>query len=75
MTRRHRRVDAPGTGAAAAVPLGAAEPVLDRGDQVVGSPERTQTPRVVGASPAPTQRESERDRWLREQRPPHWGTD
>ncbi|WP_156188051.1 hypothetical protein [Arsenicicoccus sp. oral taxon 190] len=88
MTRRHRRVDAPGTGAAARIPAGEPEPRLDDDPQSYAAtpppedldegPDEHRSaagapPLVVGRGSASTSRESERDRWLREQRPPHWG--
>ncbi|WFP15784.1 hypothetical protein [Citricoccus muralis] len=63
--RRSRRVDAPGTGPAEA---DHAEPRLD--------PEATDAapPRKPAERPMQTLGAlSERDRWLLEQRPPHWG--
>ena len=94
MTRRHRRVDAPGTGSAAATPLGAPEPRLGSTERRPEEPERLRgtqrRPGEAGPSMAPAAgetapsgaaprrggggapREDERDRWLREQRPPHW---
>lgn len=61
--RRHRRVVAPGTGAA-----GAATPDED-------ARRHAQVRRELGldAPPQVPADESARDRWFREQRPPHWG--
>lgn len=61
--RRHRRVVAPGTGAA-----GAATPDED-------ARRHAQVRRELGldARPQAPADESARDRWFREQRPPHWG--
>lgn len=61
--RRHRRVIAPGTG-----PAGLPTPEEDgrRYEQVLrelGMDEQQATPPGEGTQ----------DRWLREQRPPHWG--
>ncbi len=62
MTRRHRRVTRPATGRR----VGEGE----AGGKVIGEPEQTvdDTDRGWG-EPAS---DSTRDRWLREQRPPHW---
>lgn len=67
--RGPRRADAPGTGPAAA---DGREPRLP---EVTGkggnSPATTPGRGGTGSEPAPA--EAERERWLREQRPPHWG--
>lgn len=78
--RGPRRADAAGTGPAAA---DGPEPVLE---PLVGTDPRASGARAVGTSSSAGLRrgaagvdraadpaEAERDRWLREQRPPHWG--
>ncbi|WP_295017190.1 hypothetical protein [uncultured Micrococcus sp.] len=78
--RGPRRADAPGTGPASA---DGPEPVLasrtgggapPRGASAAASATVTvaATPRAGRALPADPA-EAEHDRWLREQRPPHWG--
>ncbi|QCU77609.1 hypothetical protein E7744_04820 [Citricoccus sp. SGAir0253] len=61
--RRHRRADAAGTGPAAA---DGPEPHL--ADPAAPSPRRAERASRDGDAAL-----SERDRWLLEQRPPHWG--
>ena len=68
--RGPRRADAPGTGPASA---DGREPRLPGMPRLIGqagtSPATAPTGAGVESGPA----EAERDRWLREQRPPHWG--
>ncbi len=59
--RGSRRVDAPGTGPASS---DGPEPELDLTGTLPGSP--------AGDAPGQRAAASERDRWLLEQRPPHW---
>ncbi|MFL0420068.1 hypothetical protein [Micrococcus luteus] len=70
--RGPRRADAPGTGPATA---DGREPRLPGMPQLTGqagaSPTTASTGDVAGDETGAA--EAERDRWLREQRPPHWG--
>ena len=70
--RGPRRADAPGTGPASA---DGREPRLPGMPRLTGqagtSPATAPTGDVAGVESGPA--EAERDRWLREQRPPHWG--
>ncbi|MEY8815653.1 hypothetical protein AB9H24_10765 [Micrococcus luteus] len=66
--RGPRRADAPGTGPAAADGREPRLPEMPRLTGQAGTSPAT-TPAGVESGPA----EAERDRWLREQRPPHWG--
>ena len=67
--RGPRRADAPGTGPATA---DGREPRLPGMPRLAGtSPATTPTGDAAGVESGPA--EAERDRWLREQRPPHWG--
>ena len=70
--RGPRRADAPGTGPAAA---DGREPRLAGMPRLTGqagtSPATTPTGNAAGVETGAA--EAERDRWLREQRPPHWG--
>ena len=66
--RGPRRADAAGTGPASADgPEPVLEPQAGAGTAIGG----VRTAASADASPAPA--EVEHDRWLREQRPPHWG--
>ena len=67
--RGPRRADAPGTGPAAA---DGREPRLPGMPRLTGQAETSPpTGQEAGVETGPV--EAERDRWLREQRPPHWG--
>ena len=77
--RGPRRADAPGTGPASA---DAPEPRLpgltdDGVTRAAGGPASPRTDATGSgrraATPPPAEPAGERDRWLREQRPPHWG--
>ncbi|WP_430753816.1 hypothetical protein [Micrococcus luteus] len=65
--RGPRRADAPGTGPAAADGREPRLPGMPRQDGT--SPATASTGAGDESGPA----EADRDRWLREQRPPHWG--
>ena len=70
--RGPRRADAPGTGPAAADGREPRLPGMPRltgqaGTSPATAPISTPASCPVGAA------EAEHDRWLREQRPPHWG--
>lgn len=70
--RGPRRADAPGTGPATA---DGREPRLPGMPRLTGqagtSPATAPTGDAAGVESGAA--EAERDRWLREQRPPHWG--
>ena len=79
-------VDEPGLTASQAAPQAAqpAEPrepatpttsrrrVRRRAERAGTNPSAEDAPDVVPPRPGPTPGETEHDRWLREQRPPHW---
>ena len=70
--RGPRRADAPGTGPAAADGREPRLPEMPRlSGQAGTSPATTPTGNAAGVETGAA--EAERDRWLREQRPPHWG--
>ena len=68
--RGPRRADAPGTGPAAA---DGREPRLPGMPRLAGTSPATTAPTGDAAGVETGATEAERDRWLREQRPPHWG--
>ena len=67
--RGPRRADAPGTGPAAADGREPRLPGMPRQDGT--SPATAPTGHEAGVEIGAA--EAEHDRWLREQRPPHWG--
>lgn len=70
--RGPRRADAPGTGPATADGREPRLPGMPRLPGQAGtSPTTAPTGHEAGVESGPA--EAERDRWLREQRPPHWG--
>lgn len=66
--RGPRRADAPGTGPATA---DGREPRLPGVPRLTGQAGTSPTGHEAGVESGPA--EAQRDRWLREQRPPHWG--
>ena len=66
--RGPRRADAPGTGPAAA---DGREPRLPGMPRLTGQAGTSSATAPTGVETGAA--EAERDRWLREQRPPHWG--
>ncbi|MDI3329636.1 MAG: hypothetical protein QJR09_02730 [Micrococcus sp.] len=68
--RGHRRADAEGTGPAAA---DGPEPRLEVSPVDGGKTAEPSTETATTRQSAPVRRLSERDRWILEQRPPHWG--
>ena len=70
--RGPRRADAPGTGPAAADGREPRLPEMPRLSGQAGTSPAT-APAGDRAGVETGAAEAERDRWLREQRPPHWG--
>ena len=69
--------DRPGIGEAGAEPdpgprVSPRRRIRRRADRAGTNPAADDAPDVVAARAEPTPGESQHDRWLREQRPPHW---